>query len=34
MISHDQLSKELLTTFFVDFIDLFLSGVSSYLDKS
>jgi hypothetical protein len=31
MIDHDRLFKELLTTFFVDFIELFFPAVASYL---
>ena len=33
MIDHDRLFKELLTTFFVEFLELFLSEVSSYLER-
>lgn len=33
-IDHDRLFKELLTTFFVDFIELFLPDVREYLDTS
>lgn len=33
-INHDQLFKELLTTFFVEFIDLFFPEVLEYLDTS
>jgi hypothetical protein len=33
MIDHDRLFKELLTTFFVEFIDLFLPEVAAYLDR-
>lgn len=33
-INHDQLFKELLTTFFVEFIDLFFPEVLRYLDTS
>ena len=32
MIDHDRLFKELLTTFFVEFIELFLPSVARYLD--
>lgn len=32
-INHDRLFKELLTTFFVEFIELFLPEVAAYLDK-
>ncbi len=31
-INHDQLFKELLTTFFVEFIELFFPEVLEYLD--
>ncbi len=31
-INHDQLFKELLTTFFVEFLDLFFPSVLEYLD--
>jgi predicted transposase YdaD len=34
MVNHDRLFKELLTTFFVDFIDLFLPKMVRYIDKS
>jgi hypothetical protein len=34
MIDHDFLFKELLTAFFVDFIDLFEPDLAGYLDKS
>jgi hypothetical protein len=34
MINHDKLFKELLTTFFVEFIELFVPGVVPYLDKT
>jgi len=34
MIKHDKLFKELLTTFFVEFIELFVPGVVPYLDKT
>ena len=34
MINHDRLFKELLTTFFVEFIELFLPDVMDYLDTS
>ncbi len=33
MIDHDRLFKELLTTFFVEFVDLFLPEVSAYLQR-
>ena len=33
MIDHDRLFKELLKTFFADFVDLFLPEVSAYLDR-
>jgi len=33
-INHDQLFKELLTTFFVEFLDLFFPEVLSYLNTS
>jgi hypothetical protein len=33
MVDHDRLFKELLTTFFVEFIDLFLPEVAEYLDR-
>lgn len=33
MIDHDRLFKELLTTFFVEFVELFLPDVSAYLDR-
>jgi len=33
-MDHDRLFKELIATFFLEFIDLFLPGVSAYLDKS
>lgn len=33
MIDHDRLFKELLTTFFVEFLDLFLPQVREYLDE-
>lgn len=32
MIDHDHLFKELLSTFFVDFIELFLPDVMAYLE--
>jgi hypothetical protein len=32
-IDHDRLFKELIGTFFFDFVDLFLSGVANYLDR-
>jgi predicted transposase YdaD len=34
MIDHDRLFKELLTTFFVDFLDLFFPDVLRYLDTN
>src|SRR5437660_4958273 len=34
VIDHDRLFKELLTTFFTDFLDLFLPELSAYLDRS
>ncbi|MBD2066726.1 DUF4351 domain-containing protein [Leptolyngbya sp. FACHB-671] len=34
MIDHDRLFKELLSTFFVEFIDLFLPEVSAYLEPN
>ncbi len=34
MIDHDRLFKELLTTFFVEFLDLFFPEVLRYLDTS
>ncbi|MDQ3814041.1 MAG: Rpn family recombination-promoting nuclease/putative transposase, partial [Armatimonadota bacterium] len=33
MIDHDRLFKELLTTFFVEFLDLFLPEVSASLER-
>ncbi len=33
MIDHDRLFKELLTTFFWEFIELFLPEVAAYLDR-
>ena len=33
MIDHDELFKKLLTTFFVEFIELFLPEVAAYLDR-
>lgn len=33
MIDHDRLFKELLTTFFVEFVDLFLPEVSAHLER-
>jgi len=33
MIDHDRLFKELITTFFVEFIELFLPDVATYLDR-
>ena len=32
MSEHDQLFKELLTTFFVEFVELFLPEVHAFLD--
>lgn len=32
-MDHDRLFKELLTTFFVEFLDLFLPDVSAALDR-
>ena len=32
-IDHDRLFKELIGTFFFDFVDLFLPGVANYLDR-
>ncbi len=32
-IDHDQLFKELLSTFFVEFIELFLPEVASYIER-
>jgi len=34
MIDHDRLFKELLSTFFVDFLDLFLPQVASQIDRN
>ncbi len=34
MIDHDRLFKELLTTFFVEFLDLFLPNIASTLDRN
>jgi Putative transposase, YhgA-like len=34
LINHDKLFKELLTTFFVEFLELFVPGVVPYLDKT
>ena len=34
MIKHDQLFKELLTTFFGDFVDVFVPDAAAYLDKT
>jgi len=34
MINHDRLAKELLTTFFAEFLDLFLPDLSGYLERS
>ena len=33
MIDHDRLFKELLTTFFLEFVDLFFPEVSAYLER-
>src|SRR6266404_8814927 len=33
-MDHDRLFKELLTTFFADFLDLFLPELSAYLDRT
>jgi len=33
MIDHDELFKKLLTTFFVEFVELFLPDMASYLDR-
>ena len=33
MTDHDRLFKELLTTFFTDFVELFLPELAAYLDK-
>lgn len=34
MIEHDRLFKELLSTFFSDFIELFLPQMAQYVDRS
>ena len=34
MIDHDRLFKELLSTFFIDFLDLFLPQVASQIDRN
>ena len=34
MVDHDRLFKELLTTFFVEFLDLFLPEVAAYLERN
>lgn len=34
MIDHDRIFKELLQTFFVEFVDLFLPDVAKYLDRT
>jgi hypothetical protein len=34
MTDHDPLFKELIRTFFVEFVDLFLPGVTAYLERS
>ena len=33
MIDHDRLFKELLSTFFVEFLELFFPDVSEYLER-
>jgi hypothetical protein len=33
MIDHDRLFKELLTTFFVEFLELFLPEVAAYIER-
>ena len=33
MIDHDRLFKELLTTFFVEFLDLFFPEILTYLER-
>lgn len=33
-MDHDRLFKELLSTFFLEFVDLFLPNVSAVLDRS
>lgn len=33
MIDHDRLFKELLTTFFVEFLELFLPEVVTYVER-
>ena len=33
MIDHDRLFKELISTFFIEFIDLFLPQVASEIDR-
>jgi hypothetical protein len=33
MIDHDRLFKELITTFFIEFIELFFPQVTQYLDS-
>lgn len=33
MIDHDRLFKELLTTFFIEFLELFLPEVLAYLER-
>ncbi|WP_298910909.1 hypothetical protein [uncultured Nostoc sp.] len=33
MIDHDRLFKELISTFFVEFLDLFLPQVASQIDR-
>ena len=33
MIDHDRLFKELIETFFLDFVDLFLPDVALYLER-
>src|SRR3974390_3228040 len=34
MVDHDRLFKGLLSTFFADFIELFLPGMAMYIDSS
>jgi hypothetical protein len=34
MIDHDRLFKELLTNFFVEFIELFFPAIASYLQPN
>ena len=33
MIDHDRLFKELISTFFVEFLDLFIPEILTYLDQ-